>query len=244
LPVVTVIFIFIPCMSQLPDPKKIFVVVPSFNEETVIESVITDITGYGYSLVIVDDGSKTLLTDKIKNQPLYLLRHRVNLGQGAALQTGIEFALARGAEYIISFDADGQHQASDIKTLVNALAEHDADIASGSRFLSKDNNGIPKGRKRTLQLARYFNFFFTGLMLTDAHNGLRAMNREAAEKLKLKQNGMAHATEILSLIKKNKWKHVEVPVSIRYTDYSKKKGQSVWSGFRIFFELLLDKIFK
>jgi hypothetical protein len=99
-------------------------------------------------------------------------------------------------------------------------------------------------RKLLLQSARYLNYLFSGLLLTDAHNGLRAMTRAAASKLHIRENGMAHATEILSEIKKRKLRYEEVPVTIHYTAYSQKKGQTIWSGFRIFFDLLLNKIFK
>jgi len=231
-------------MSQPIDPRDVYIIIPAYNENEVIRSVLEDLLPYDYRLVVIDDGSAVPLHELLKNFPVYLLRHPVNLGQGAALQTGIQFAVAKNARFIVSFDADGQHEATDIPTLLSGLEDDKADIVSGSRFLVKNNGHIPAGRKFILQAARYLNFFFTGILLTDAHNGLRAMNQKAASAIQLRQNGMSHATEILTEIRKHKLRHKEVPVTIRYTAYSKKKGQTAWGSFRIFFDLLLNKILK
>lgn len=231
-------------MSLHIDPAKIFVVIPVFNEHAVIRSVVDELLAANYFPVVVDDGSEQGIGEELKGRKLFYLKHDVNLGQGAALQTGIEFALSRDAEFIVTFDADGQHKVNDIGRLVDCLAESKADVALGSRFISSSTNNIPKKRKWLLQTARYFNFLFTGLLLTDAHNGLRALTRKAATEINMEENRMAHATEFLTLIKKNKLKYVEVPVTIVYTNYSLRKGQRLGSSFRIFFDLLLNKIFK
>ncbi|MFZ9387411.1 MAG: glycosyltransferase family 2 protein [Chitinophagaceae bacterium] len=225
------------------DPTSVFVVIPAFNEEPVIRTVLLELVPLHYSLVIVDDGSDTELKKHLQEYPVSVLRHSVNLGQGAALQTGIEYALSRQAKFIVTYDADGQHLASDIERMLEPLLLGETDITLGSRFMSETNR-VPAGRKWLLHAGRYFNYFFTGLMLTDAHNGLRAMTAGAASKIRLRQSGMAHATEILSEIKKHKLRYREIPVTIRYTDYSKQKGQKVWSSFRIFFDILLNKIFR
>ena len=231
-------------MSQPTDPRAIFVIIPAYNENEVLRAVIKDLLPYHYQLVVIDDGSAVPLNRLLDKLPVYLLRHPVNLGQGAALQTGIEFALGKKARFIVSFDADGQHQAADIQKLLSELENDKADIVSGSRFLGKNDGQVPAGRKLLLQTARYLNYLFTGVLLTDAHNGLRAMTNKSAVAIRIRQNGMSHATEILTEIRKNKLRHKEVPVTIRYTDYSKKKGQTAFSSFRIFFDLLLNKIFK
>lgn len=236
-------FIFILFMLTLKNTSEIFVIIPAFNEQEMIKQVIQELLPYKYSIVVVDDGSATPLKDFLSQLPVYVLRHKINLGQGAALQTGIKFAIAKGASYIVTFDADGQHRAADIEQLLAPLLADEADITMGSRFIISSGN-IPPGRKRLLKLARLVNYLFTGLLLTDAHNGLRAMTHKAATFIKIRQAGMAHATEIISEIKTKKLRFREIPVNIRYTEYSKKKGQSAWSGFRIFFDLLLNKIFK
>lgn len=236
-------FTFTHYMLPPSEPKNVFVVIPAYNEQEVITKVLRELATFNYTLVVVDDGSARPLDDLIKNIPVYLLKHRINLGQGAALQTGIEYAVSRNAAYIVTFDADGQHQAAEIEALLEPLRQQRADIALGSRFIS-NNSQLPPGRRAVLKLARYINLLFTGLLLSDAHNGLRAMTGDAARKIRLRQNGMAHATEIIAEIKKHKLTFTEVPVTIQYTDYSRKKGQTVWSSFRIFFDILLNKIFK
>ncbi len=231
-------------MSHLIDPGSVFVVIPACNEHSTIRTVAEEILPYQYQLVVVDDGSVPELLPALKGLPLTFLRHRVNLGQGAALRTGIEYALSAHADYIVTFDADGQHQAADIPRLLEQLQKKNADIVSGSRFLEGSEHNMSLARMILLQAARYLNFLVTGLMLSDAHNGLRAMTRHAAEHIQIREHRMAHATEILSIIRRQKLRHAEVPVRIRYTDYSRRKGQSIWSGFRIFFDLLLNKLFK
>lgn len=231
-------------MSHLIKPQNVFVIIPAYNENTIIGSVIQELLPYKYNIVVVDDGSLKRLDTLLKKMPVYYLRHKVNLGQGAALQTGIEFSLSMQPDYIVTFDADGQHKPRDVEKLLEVLADNKFDIALGSRFIKEAVQTIPANRKKILQMARYVNYFFTGLFLTDAHNGLRAMTRFAAENIHLKTNGMAHATEILSQINQKKLRYVEVPVNIDYTDYSRRKGQTLWSSFRIFFDILLNKIFK
>lgn len=236
--------IFIPLMSILIDTKKVFIIVPAFNEYAAIKQVVNDLLSFQYNVVVVDDGSETSLYSLLENLDVTILRHPVNLGQGAALQTGIEFALSNQAEYIVTFDADGQHQASDIAKLLQPLLNNEADITLGSRFIKGAYHNMPAKRKILLQVGRRLNYLLTGILLTDAHNGLRAMNRKAASNIQISENGMAHATEFLTQIKKNKLRHKEVPVTIHYTTYSKNKGQTAWGSFRIFFDLLLNKIFK
>ena len=144
----------------------------------------------------------------------------------------------------MTFDADGQHLSSDIQSLLEPLQNNEADICIASRFLEKGRHNATKGRKITLKAGRWVNYFFTGLFLSDAHNGLRAMNRIAAKKIRLKENRMAHASEFLIAIKKNKLRYKEIPASVVYSDYSRKKGQSVFSSVRIFFDLVLHKLFE
>jgi glycosyltransferase involved in cell wall biosynthesis len=223
---------------------NIYVIIPAFNEYETIHQVVKNINEAGYEVIVVDDGSTLPLDPYLKGLSLHLLRHKINLGQGAALQTGIEYAVAKNADYIITFDADGQHQASDIISLIRPLKEGQCDITLGSRFIKDASHNMNKTRRIILLLARMFNAITTGLLLTDAHNGLRAFTRKAAAEIEIKQNGMAHATELLQIIKEKKLHFTEVPVNVIYTDYSYRKGQSIWNSFRIVFDLFLNKIFK
>ncbi len=229
--------------QSLSDNKSIFVVIPCYNEANIILETIAAVIEKGYSIIIVDDYSTDNTKEQLKELPVIYIRHRLNMGQGAALQTGISVALKRKAEYMVTFDADGQHDVNDIDGMLQKLKEGQFDIVLGSRFLPGAGGNIRTVRKLLLKTACYLNYLFTGILLSDAHNGLRVMNRNAAERIHLKENRMAHATEILKEIKNHSLKFGEFPVHIHYSDYSKKKGQSLLNSVRIFFDLILNKIF-
>jgi Glycosyltransferases involved in cell wall biogenesis len=232
-------------MSLPADPHTVFVIIPYYNERTVIAEVLRTLEPGGYQVVLVDDGSKNAPGPELKGlKPVYLVRHKVNLGQGAALQTGIDLALLKGATHLVTFDADGQHSAADLPSLLAPLFNNEADITLASRFIRKGSHNASRGKQVVLNAARWVNYLFTGLYLTDAHNGLRAMTRPVAQQLRFRENRMAHATEILLEIRKHKIRYKEVPASVFYTEYSKKKGQSVFNSIRIFFDLVLHKLFE
>lgn len=221
----------------------IYIIVPAYNEQSVLRRTVEELL-YSYKqIVIVDDGSLTLQSDVLVGLPVTIIRHQQNLGQGAALQTGNEYALRKGANFIVHFDADGQHQVSDIKNLIDPLVHDDADIVFGSRFLDTHTKP-PVFRKILLQCARYINFLYSGCLLTDAHNGLRAMNRKAAMLLQIRENRMAHASAILLSAKRQSLRLTEIPVTILYNVYTLNKGQSGWNSIRIVFDLLLHKLLK
>ena len=141
-------------------------------------------------------------------------------------------------------DADGQHNFKEIPLLLQPLINGSSDIAIGTRFKrDEDIKQIPKARKIILKTAIIINGLFTGIWLSDAHNGFRALNNNALSKIKLKENRMAHASEILSQIKMGKLRYEEVPVNIVYTDYSKMKGQSSINSINIFIDLILKNFF-
>jgi len=202
----------------------VWVVVPAYNEARVVAGVVAELKPDAHRIVVVDDGSSDSTAEMAAECGAVVLRHPINLGQGAALQTGIEFALARAAERIVTFDADGQHRAADVARLIDALEAERADFALGSRFLGSAVN-IPPLRRMLLRAATLFTRLTTGLALTDAHNGLRAMTRRGALRIRLRQNRMAHASEILGQIAASGLKYVEVPVTIDYSSYSRAKGQ-------------------
>ncbi len=237
--------LFIQLMSKQILNNSIYIIIPAFNETTVIKKVVEELILAGYSIVIVDDGSEeNLLVQVHALTNTYYILHAVNLGQGAALQTGIEFALQKKAKYLVTFDADGQHSAAEIPALLLPIQNNEADITLASRFLKPGHHNASFSRQLLLKIARWINYLFTGLYLSDAHNGLRAMNRTAAEKITLKENRMAHATEFLFAIKKNNLRFKEVPATVTYTVYSKSKGQSIFNSIRIFFDLVLHKLFE
>ena len=215
------------------DRSRTWVVIAAFNEGVVIREVVAEVTRAGWSVVVVDDGSSDDSAEAARVPGAIVLRHRVNLGQGAALQTGIDYALRRGAQYIVTFDADGQHDANDIPLLIEALGE--ADIALGSRFLGRVE-GASQRRMVLLRTATAVSNGLSGMKLSDAHCGLRAFRASAAPALKITQDRMAHASELLRKIKTSKLRLVEVPVTIKYTEHSKSKGQGGIQAVRILFD--------
>lgn len=226
------------------DNSKVFIVIPSFNEAKQLRKTILPLVELGYTVVVVDDCSNDHSASTVSDLPIFYLTHPINLGQGAALQTGMDFCVENNAKYIVHFDADGQHNYKEIPLLLEPLVLENADVALGSRFKrAEDIAAIPTLRKFILRIAIIVNGFTTGLWLSDAHNGFRAFTKHAASKIKIRENRMAHATEILSLIKSAKLKVIEVPVHIEYTDYSKLKGQSGLNSINILIDIVLNKIF-
>lgn len=219
----------------------VWVVIAAYREGAVIGDVIADVKTANCRLVVVDDGSPDDTADRARNSGAIVVEHPVNLGQGAALQTGIEFALSEGAEVIVTFDADGQHRAADILVLIDALKAHNADFALGNRFLGRAID-MPASRHLLLRAATTFTRLTTGLRIGDTHNGLRAMTRRGAQRISLKQNRMAHASEILHQIAHSGLNYVEVPVTIAYSDYSRAKGQTIGDALGILIDLIARRL--
>lgn len=212
---------------------------PLYNEAGVIAEVISGLREHFPHIVCVDDGSSDGSARIALEAGAHLVQHPVNLGQGAALQTGIEYALMHPeCEYIVTFDADGQHRVEDALAMLAASRERDAAVVFGSRFL--DDRTRPGWMKKViLKTAVWVTNMTTGMRLTDAHNGLRVIRRDAAEKIELKQDRMAHATEIVLEIGRTGLPWIEHPVELLYTDYSKAKGQSVLNSVNILVDLVV-----
>lgn len=225
----------------MKDNKKIAVLIPVFNEGAVIGSVLQQLISLDYTIIIVDDSSTDGLADQIADLPVHYLRHPINLGQGAALQTGFKYASGLDCTHVVTFDADGQHLAADIPRLLEVAVDKNLDIVFGSRFMGEAIE-IPLSRRILLQCARWFNYMTTGILMTDAHNGLRILKKEALSNIQLKQNRMAYATELLDEIKRLDYSYGEGPVTIVYTDYSKQKGQSNWNAINIAWHLFVQKL--
>jgi polyprenyl-phospho-N-acetylgalactosaminyl synthase len=228
---------------ELVSRRQIHVVIAAYNEGTVISRVVADVRRAGYPVVVVDDGSRDETADIAAAAGAEVVRHPFNLGQGAALQTGIDHALAHGADFVVTFDADGQHRVSEIARLTDALVRERADFALGSRFLGQAPN-LPPLRRLMLQAATLFTRLTTGLQVTDTHNGLRAMTRRGAAAIRLRQNRMAHASECLSQIGSSGLRYVERPVTIEYTDYSLAKGQNIRDAVLILLDLFARRLYR
>lgn len=219
---------------------KIFIIIPAFNEEKNIAAAVQNLKNKIplAELIVIDDCSRDGTFQEARKTGIAVLRHIINRGQGAALQSGNEYALKNRADIIVHFDADGQHRADDIEKLIEPIINNGIDVTLGSRFAGI-NNKIPWTKKYfILKPAIIFNRFFTGLKLSDAHNGLRAFSADAAKKVKITQDRMAHATEIITEIKKSGLKYQEVPIKIIYNKY----GQKFSAGFKIIKDLISRKI--
>jgi glycosyltransferase involved in cell wall biosynthesis len=228
---------------QLVSRAQVHVVIPAYNEGRVISRVVGDVKRAGYAVVVVDDGSSDATADRARAAGASVVAHPFNLGQGAALQTGIDYALAQAAECIVTFDADGQHRVADIAGLTEALLRERADFALGSRFLGQAPN-LPRLRRLLLQAATAFTRLTTGLQLTDTHNGLRAMTRRGAAAIRLRQNRMAHASEFLGQIAGSGLRYVEQPVTIEYSAYSLAKGQNIGDAVLILLDLFARRLYR
>lgn len=228
--------------ARRPAAGDVWLLIPAYNEGPVISSVLEAVRHAGYQVVVVDDCSTdTTHAEVARHEWVHLLRHPINLGQGAALQTAAEYALAQGAQFLVHFDSDGQHPIEEVPLLLRTLIRSRSDVVLGTRFPKgrMTAGGMPPIKRLVLRLATLYTRLTTGLAVTDTHNGFRAMTADAARRIVITQNRMAHASEILHLIARHRLRYREVPVTIRYTEYSMAKGQSVWNAVNILWEDLL-----
>ncbi len=220
----------------------VWIIIPAFNEASVIADVVSDLRSVFGHVVCVDDGSHDDTAEQAWKAGAYVVRHPVNLGQGAAIQTGIEFARSHpGAAVFATFDADGQHRVQDVIRMIDRLARDELDIVVGTRFAGTVSTNMPPLKRLALPIIAKLSRTSRKLKLTDAHNGLRVFNRTVADGLNITMNGMAHASEIVVLIIENGWRVAEEPVEILYTDYSLSKGQPLVNGVNIIFDGLLRR---
>ena len=236
-------------MKNLRKKKKLltndtFVIVQFYNEGKVLINVIKKLKNNFKNIICVDDGS-----DK-KNQigkyklGVFLIKHPINLGQGAALQTGINYAIKKKAKTIVTFDADGQHSAKDAIEMIKLLKKNNLDLVQGSRFYKKQNNNIPFIRKIILRVATIIANFFDNTQFTDTHNGLRVFNLSFAKKINIKNYRMSHPHDINKLVSKYNFKFSEYPTNIKYTHYSLSKGQKNLNAINILFDILISQLIK
>lgn len=214
----------------------VWIVVPAFNEVAVIGEVIADVRSSFDHVVCVDDGSRDGTGEAALRAGAHLVRHPVNLGQGAAIQTGVEYARRQpDAQVFATFDGDGQHRVKDVVAMVDRLARGDVDVVIGTRFGSGVSRP-PLTKRIVLQTAAWLSPRGRRLGLTDTNNGLRVFNKTVADRLDITMSGMSHATEFIMLIAENRWRVTEEPVEVLYTEYSKSKGQPLLNGVNIIFD--------
>jgi glycosyltransferase involved in cell wall biosynthesis len=222
--------------------SSVAVVVPMYNEGTVVGDVVDELRQQFALVVCVDDGSSDDSAQLARSAGATVLMHRVNLGQGGALQTGFDFVRSQTtATHAVTFDADGQHLVGDALAMVVEAQESGVNVVLGSRTLGSTTSAT-RSRTLLLKAAVRYSRWSSGLPLSDTHNGLRVMDREALSKIRLRQTGMAHASELQHLIVAHRLTWSEHPVSIRYTDYSQAKGQSNLNAFNIVYDMTVARL--
>ncbi len=220
---------------------KIIVVIPAYNESLSVAAVVATVKPFVGEVVVVDDGSSDNTAGLARSAGAWVLQHLVNLGYGAALISGSDEAAARGADIIVHFDADGQFEPAQISAVTAPIVKNQAEVVFGSRFLGEAVN-INWLRFITLKLAIYFTWFLSGIKLSDAHNGFRAVSRGAWQKMKLHQSRMAFSSEIVDEVARQKLRYQEVPVKVRYTAYSRAHSQQGrWPALKIIKDIFWSK---
>lgn len=220
---------------------KTVVVIPAYNEEARIAAAVCDAVRFVDAVVVVDDCSTDDTFGKACGANAHVLRHIVNRGQGAALQTGTDYAVSiLNADIVVHFDADGQMMAEEIPVILAPIVSNEADVVLGSRFLEKKTS-MPFSRRLTLWGGLLFTRLISGIAITDTHNGFRALSREATKKMRITLDRMAHASEILDLLQIHRLRYVERPVTIRYSSDTLAKGQSSLGAFVIVKDFLAKR---
>lgn len=212
---------------------NIYIVIPAKNEGKRISQVIhqTKLLGFD-NIVVVNDGSTDNTSEIACQYGATVLTHPINLGAGAATQTGVEYALERGAEIIVTMDGDNQHFPEDISKLVNALEEKEVDVVIGSRFLTF-NDAIPPVRRFYNKIGNLLTTLITGARISDSQSGMKAFRAEFARKIHFHFNGYEFCTEFIHLIRHHEASFAEVPINVRYSDETLQKGQSLGNGIKM-----------
>lgn len=226
--------------------RGVYFLIPLYNEAKVISKVLQDVMSHDCSnIVVVNDGSKDESAQIVRGfKNVILIDHLLNQGQGAALATGFEYLSDVGdCEYIVTFDADGQHQAGDALNMVKILqANKDLDVILGSRFLGQRTSNIPFVRKLTLKLGVLFVRFVYGLPISDASNGLRVIRKSVIPKIIPRLNDFSHSPEIIGLIKMHRLNYQEYPTDISYSEYSMSKGIHSSYAIRMALKTIFNKM--
>ena len=228
--------------QHLPvDAAQVFIVIPAYNEAARLGPVLDALLPQYPNVVVIDDGSSDETAQVARQRGAVVLRHVINRGQGAALQTGITYSLRAGAEYIVTFDADGQHNPADLPAMLAPVAAGQCDVTLGSRFLGRAEN-MPLSRRLLLLAARVFTYLTSGVKLTDTTTGLRVLSRRAAQCFRFRQDRMAYAAELFDQMRQASLTYREVPVTMVYTSETLAKGQRNRDAISVAFHYLFGKV--
>lgn len=215
--------------------KESLIIIPAYNEELSIGETLKSLSKVFTNILVVDDASTDKTVEIAKLYTQNIISHLYNVGQGGAIQTAIDFFQTKtNYKYLITFDADGQHQTEDAYNLLKECDKKNYDLVIGSRFLSKKSiENIPKTKRQILKLAAIFESKLSNLKMTDAHVGLRVLSKKMCSLTKLQNFRMAHSTEILLIASRNNLTVKEEPVFIKYNEY----GQNILNSFNIILDL-------
>jgi len=220
--------------------SHLYIIVPTYNEAQIIGSVIEEIQRAGYSnIIVVDDGSDDDIGKKLESYHIQYLRHMINRGKGAAIKTGIEAAKILGATAVITMDGDGQHNPADIHKMLDLLGKG-YDVVLGSRLIH--SKGMPFIKVVANHVGNFFTWLIYGLWVTDSQSGFRAYSRRALDLIDTKHDRYEYDSEIIREIHRHRLKYAEIPIEVRYTEYSmsKKQKQSFINGLRTLLKLVLS----
>ncbi len=220
-----------------------WIVLPAYNEETVIKDVIREIQAAGYrNIIVVDDGSHDQTFEKAKEMDVIALRHPINRGKGAATKTGIEAAKLLGAGIIVTMDSDGQHNPADIARLIEPIQKNHCDVVLGTRL--KNPKGMPWYKIIANHIGNAITWYFYGLYVSDSQSGFRAYSRHASELINTKTDRYEYDSEVIREIYLYKLKYREVPIEVRYTEYSmgKVQKQGFINGLKTFYKIIFNLV--
>lgn len=217
-----------------------YIVIPAYNEATVIHNVIAEIRSAGYeNIIVVDDGSSDNTYAKAQSfSGVTVLKHRINRGKGAATKTGIEAAKMLGADIIVTMDGDGQHNPGDIKRLIDPILRAQADVVLGTRL--RDPRGMPWYKILANHIGNAMTWYFYGLWVSDSQSGFRAYSRHASELINTQTDRYEYDSEVIREICFYKLQYTEVPIEVRYTEYSmgKVQKQGFWNGLKTLYKII------
>lgn len=221
---------------------KTLIIVPAYNEASIIAETLSNLRRLLIQnqiladILVIDDGSQDGTGSVALKYADFLLTHAKNCGLGATLATGIEFAKRQNYDYCVTFDSDGQHEAKDIGKALEKL-QSGYDIVIGSRFIGT-HSGMPKSRRAILFIGNLITFLFFGVWTSDSQSGFRGLSKRAIQSINLKSNRMEVSSEFFGEIHRLGLKFVEIPIHIRYTAYSLKKGQQNSHSANVLLKLL------
>lgn len=222
---------------------SIWIVIPAYNEATIIASVIHEIRSAGYSnIIVIDDGSVDHTQEAAKESGVIAIKHRLNRGKGAATKTGIEAAKLLGADIVVTMDGDGQHDPHDIKNLIDPIRNNHCDVVLGSRLMNP--KGMPGYKILHNKIGNLLVWYIYGLYVTDSQSGFRAYSRHAAEVINTQTDRYEYDSEVIREIYKYRLKYREIPIQVRYTDYSMGKihKQSLMNGIKTLYRMVFHLV--